>query len=67
MQLISKQTDNYSDGEQSVDRKPIITSEQHSNYEKRAKEINQQFIDLELAIPDFEAESDESELELWKH
>jgi len=63
LELSSRQIDNFSDGEESVDRKPVITTEQHTNFEKRATEINRQLIDLELTIPDFEAESDESELE----
>lgn len=40
------------------------TVQQDLNNQRRAEEINQQLIDLELKFSHFEAESDESELEL---
>lgn len=46
-----------------VDCKPIIT-QTLAEQEKRADEINQQFIDLELKFAHYEAETDEEELDL---
>lgn len=65
LELTSKEIESIEEeSTEPVDQKPNIQTNlvQH---EKRAEEINQQFIDLELKFSQFEAETDEEELDLW--
>lgn len=71
LELTSSQIDNFDDKEELHDQKPNLAQEQEPSQielslirERRAEEINQQLVDLELNLPHFEVESDESELEL---
>ena len=69
LELTSSQIDNFDDKEELKDQKPNLVQEPSQIElslirERRAEEINQQLVDLELKLPHFEAESDESELDL---
>lgn len=45
-----------------MDEKPLIDEYNPSEQDKRAEEINQQIIDLELKLPNYGSETDEDEL-----
>lgn len=60
IELTSSQIDNLCVKKEEVEQKPVIeyNIKQH---EKRAEEINQQLIDLELKFSHYEVESDEED------
>jgi hypothetical protein len=67
LELTSCQIENFDERDESIDKKPNIqqnTVQQDLLNQQRAEEINQQLVDLELKFSHYEAESDESEIDL---
>lgn len=62
-ELTNSQIERIEDEIEPVEIKPTIT-QTLAEQEKRAEEINQQFIDLELKFAHYEDETDDEELDL---